>query len=59
MKGILKNSFDSRFFASGGYYGKGAYFADDSSKSDSYSGPCDSKKGWRAMFVCKVALGNQ
>ena len=28
VEGIKQNGFDSRYFAAGGYYGRGAYFAD-------------------------------
>ncbi len=59
IKGIYKGGFDSRYFANDGYYGRGAYFADVSSKSQQYVAPCPSYNNWKCMFICKVALGKQ
>lgn len=39
MKGIKKYGFDSRFYASGCMYGRGAYFADNPEKSNDYTAP--------------------
>lgn len=46
--------FDSRYFAKGGYYGRGAYFAEDPCKSHDYTGAPN-----RKMFIANVALGKQ
>jgi hypothetical protein len=52
---IKDAGFDNRWFKAG-FFGKGAYFADDPKKSHDYNAgnPGTSK---RIMFVCKVALG--
>lgn len=57
--GIYEGGFDSRFFAKDGYYGRGAYFADDASKSHEYVDTCPTFNNLYCMFVCKVALGRQ
>jgi hypothetical protein len=57
--GIYEGGFDSRYFAKDGYYGRGAYFADDSSKSHQYVDKCPKFNNTYCMFVCKVALGKQ
>ena len=53
--GIKESGFDSRFYVTNCYYGRGAYFAEDPMKSHGYtgSGPL------RYMFVVNVALGKQ
>ena len=57
--GIYDGGFDSRYFAKDGYYGRGAYFADESSKSHDYTEQCPKFNNLRCMFLCKVALGKQ
>ncbi len=59
ITGIYEGGFDSRYFAKDGYYGRGAYFADDSSKSHQYVEKCPKYNNLNCMFLCKVALGKQ
>ncbi len=50
---IMQNGFDDHFFNPGGYFGAGAYFADDPGLSMSFVDASPSH-----MFVCNVILGN-
>ena len=50
---IMQNGFDDHFFNAGGYFGAGAYFADDPGLSMSFIDSSPSH-----MFVCNVILGN-
>jgi hypothetical protein len=49
---IMQNGFDDHFFNPGGYFGAGAYFADDPGLSMSFVDASPSH-----MFVCNVILG--
>jgi len=49
---IMQNGFDDHFFNPNGYFGAGAYFADDPALSMSFVDSSPSH-----MFVCNVALG--
>ncbi len=51
---IMQNGFDDHFFNPGGYFGAGAYFADDPGLSMSFV-----KDNPAYMFVCHVILGKQ
>ena len=50
---IMQNGFDDHFFNPDGYFGAGAYFADDPGLSMSFIDASPSH-----MFVCNVILGN-
>ncbi len=50
---IMQNGFDDHFFNPGGFFGAGAYFADDPGLSMSFVDSSPSH-----MFVCNVILGN-
>ena len=52
----MHGNFENSYFKNG-YWGFGAYFADDPVKSHGYA-PADDN-GIRHMFICKVILGNQ
>ena len=56
VEAILRGGFDDRFWKSSGYFGRGAYFADDPNLSIKYtSSPAGG--GLRSIFVCSVLLG--
>lgn len=57
IKGIKESGFDSRFFNPTGFYGRGAYFADDPELSNRFTDK--NENGLRQMFIVKVALGKQ
>ena len=50
---IMQNGFDDHFFNPAGYFGAGAYFADDPGLSMSFIDASPSH-----MFVCNVTMGN-
>eukprot|EP00047_Mylnosiga_fluctuans_P009655 m.12416 g.12416 ORF g.12416 m.12416 type:complete len:2363 (-) comp2729_c0_seq1:86-7174(-) len=52
---ILKGGFDDHFWKSTGYFGRGAYFADDPSLSAGFT----EQTNPRTIFVCSVLLGRQ
>ena len=56
VDGIPSNGFDNRYWAKpgDGYFGHGAYFADDPRKSNDYTGPSGTEC---VIFLCKVLLG--
>ena len=54
-QGIIDSGFDDRWFANG-FFGFGAYFADDPNKSNGYA---PAANGFQNMFICKVLLGKQ
>ena len=56
-KSIKEFGFDSRYFGTYGFYGRGAYFADDPTISHNFTAP--DAEGNRYMFIVKVALGKQ
>lgn len=47
--------FDDHYWNPGGYFGRGAYFADDPNLSAGFVGATNP----RTMFVCSVLLGRQ
>ena len=53
---ILRGGFDDRFWRSSGYFGRGAYFADDPNLSVSFT-KAPPGGGPRSIFVCSVLLG--
>jgi hypothetical protein len=57
VEGIPNNGFDNRYWSKpgAGFFGCGAYFADDPRKSNDYS----DKGAKSVIFVCKVLLGNK
>lgn len=58
--GIVKNGFDDHFFSAEGFFGAGAYFADDPGLSFSYFSKDDpsARPNPCHLLVCSVALGN-
>jgi len=54
-EGIQNFGFDDRWWSQSGRFGRGAYFADDVMKSNSYVGTSPDC----IIFYCKVLLGNQ
>ncbi len=50
---ILRSGFDDKFWNGGGFFGRGAYFADDLNLSVSFTEPTNP----RTIFVCEVLMG--
>jgi hypothetical protein len=53
VNAILRNGFDDKFWNAGGFFGRGAYFADDPNLSNAFTGPANP----RTIFVCSVLMG--
>lgn len=57
VREILNYGFDDHYWNSSGYFGRGAYFADDPNLSAVFAP--ESPSGHRAIFICEVLLGTQ
>ncbi|CAF1115266.1 unnamed protein product, partial [Adineta ricciae] len=56
VESIMEKGFDARYFSSSGLYGRGAYFADKTTKSHQYTRASLTDSN-RKMFYCLVTLG--
>jgi hypothetical protein len=56
VEAILRGGFDDRFWKASGYFGRGAYFADDPNLSVGYT-KAPPGGGPRSIFICSVILG--
>mmetsp|Transcript_34674 Transcript_34674/g.72727 ORF Transcript_34674/g.72727 Transcript_34674/m.72727 type:complete len:1069 (-) Transcript_34674:659-3865(-) len=56
VEAILRGGFDDRFWKTSGYFGRGAYFADDPNLSVAFT-KAPAGGGPRSFFICSVILG--
>ncbi|CAF3381973.1 unnamed protein product [Rotaria socialis] len=54
VNSILENGFDDRYFKNDGLFGRGAYFADDPSKSHEFT---DKEEVLKVVLLTKVLMG--